>query len=116
MLKGKRTLILITLFTLFVFILSGCAGKKDETAPSPDPDAVNDLTLEELAEYNGKDGNPAYIAVDGIIYDVSRNANWKNGEHNGYGAGKDVSEAIEKISPHGKSVLKKLPVVGNVAE
>ena len=35
-----------------------------------------ELTLEELAKFNGKDGNPAYVAVDGIIYDVSASPAW----------------------------------------
>lgn len=111
----KRISIFI-LITLFLFIFAGCTGKKDEPAQSAPADAGSDMTLEELAEYNGKDDNPAYIAVDGVIYDVSRNSNWKAGEHNGYSAGNDVSELIEKISPHGKRVLNKLPVVGNVIE
>ena len=34
------------------------------------------FTLEELAKYNGKDGNPAYVAVNGIVYDVTNNAAW----------------------------------------
>jgi predicted heme/steroid binding protein len=70
-------------------LFTGCSGKKDEAAQSTPVDAGSDLTLEELAEYNGKDDNPAYIAVDGVIYDVSRNANWKSGEHNGYSAGNE---------------------------
>ncbi len=30
-----------------------------------------EFTLEELAEYNGTGGRPAYVAVNGIVYDVS---------------------------------------------
>jgi predicted heme/steroid binding protein len=35
-----------------------------------------ELTLSELANYDGKDGKPAYIAVNGIVYDVSKEATW----------------------------------------
>ena len=74
------------------------------------------LTLDELAQYNGKDGNPAYIAVDGVIYDVTDVPQWKNGEHNGFSAGNDLTEEIKTISPHGVSKLVGLPVVGKLAD
>ena len=72
-----------------------------------------ELTLEELAAYDGKNGNPAYVAVDGVIYDVTNAKGWDNGTHNGYSAGQDLTDAIQK-APHGESVLKDLPVVGTL--
>jgi predicted heme/steroid binding protein len=72
-----------------------------------------ELTVEELAAYNGKDGKPAYVAVDGVIYDVTDVGAWKNGEHKGTVAGKDLTDAV-KGSPHGESVLKDLPIVGKL--
>lgn len=76
-------------------------------------DAQKVFTAEELAKYDGQNGNPAYVAVDGTVYDVSSIPQWSNGSHAGgmLKAGMDQSEAI-KQSPHGKSVLQKLPVVG----
>jgi predicted heme/steroid binding protein len=78
---------------------------------------MKEFSVKELAKYNGKNGNPAYIAVDGVVYDVSNNKEWKNGEHiptqGKLKAGIDASEIILK-SPHEKSVLKELPVVGNL--
>jgi predicted heme/steroid binding protein len=72
------------------------------------------LTVADLAKYDGKNGNKAYVAVDSVIYDVSASKSWKNGVHKmGVKAGFDQSEKILK-SPHGKSVLKKLPVVGKL--
>ena len=74
-----------------------------------------ELTLEELAAYNGKNGKPAFVAVDGIIYDVSDSKPWKNGVHKGrHTAGNDLSDAIKKRSPHGIKVLKKRKVVGKI--
>ncbi len=75
-----------------------------------------ELTLAELAKYNGKDGQPAYVAVDGIIYDVSAYPKWKNGEHNGYSAGNDLTEIIKTKSPHGVAKLKGVPVVGKLID
>jgi len=74
--------------------------------------AVN-LTKEELKQYDGKNGHKAYVAIDGTIYDVTDVEAWKNGEHHGNVAGKDLSEVILK-APHKKSVLPKLPVVGKL--
>ena len=74
------------------------------------------FTLEELSQYNGKDGMPAYVAVDGVVYDVSEKPLWAGGEHqNQHSAGADLSEAILQ-SPHGKAKLNDLPVVGTLAE
>ena len=75
-----------------------------------------ELTLTELAKYNGKDGQPAYVAVDGVIYDVSGYAKWKNGEHNGYSAGNDLTDIIKNKSPHGVAKLKGVPVGGKLID
>ncbi|MBN2828338.1 MAG: cytochrome B5, partial [Tissierellales bacterium] len=57
------------------------------------------MTLEELKSYDGQNGNPAYIAIDGIIYDVSNVSQWKNGTHNGQTAGNNLSDQIASLSP-----------------
>lgn len=73
------------------------------------------LTAAELAAYDGKDGQPAYVAVDGVVYDVTDVPQWANGDHyEGMTAGQDLTEQIETLSPHGTSVLDGLPVVGTL--
>ena len=57
------------------------------------------LTLEELSQYTGQNGKPAYIAVDGVIYDVTNVPQWENGGHNGFSAGKDLTKEIKTVSP-----------------
>lgn len=69
------------------------------------------FTLEELKNYDGKNGKPAYIAVDGVVYDVTNSKKWKSGKHCNVNAGNDLSKEIG-TSPHGKEALKKLTVVG----
>ena len=71
------------------------------------------FTLEELKNYDGKEGRKAYIAVDGVVYDVTNVAAWQDGTHHGNNAGNDVSDRIVK-APHGKSTLEKLGVVGKL--
>lgn len=72
------------------------------------------LTLEELARFNGKDGQRAFIAVDGIIYDVTDSRAWKDGMHNGFEAGKDLTEEIKTKSPHGIGKLEGITQVGKL--
>ena len=69
------------------------------------------LTDDELAAYNGQNGQPGYIAVNGIIYDVSET--WATGSHRGFSAGNDITEEIA-TSEHGINVLGKLPIVGRM--
>ena len=54
--------VLIVLTVLIIF--AGCAKQQSNTGTDPAKEELV-LTLEELAKYNGKDGQPAYIAVDG---------------------------------------------------
>ena len=96
------------------------AAASDATATDPAAakgsaaDGTLELTLDQLKQYDGKNGNPAYVAVDGIIYDVSNVSAWKNGDHNGYSAGNDLTDIIKNKSPHGVKNLVGLPVVGKL--
>lgn len=70
-----------------------------------------EFTLEELANYDGSSGKSAYVAVNGVVYDVSNVAAWGGGTHFGIIAGKDVSDKFRDC--HGENdVLNKLPKVG----
>ncbi|HER63154.1 MAG TPA: cytochrome b5, partial [Desulfobacteraceae bacterium] len=40
-----------------------------------------EFNQEALAEFDGRDGRPTYIARDGAVYDVSESKLWRNGEH-----------------------------------
>ncbi len=73
----------------------------------------NVFTLDELATYNGQNGQPAYVAYQGTVYDVSNQPNWTGGTHNGETAGTDLTNEISK-SPHGDKVFQELPVVGTL--
>jgi predicted heme/steroid binding protein len=70
------------------------------------------FTPGELAFYNGRDGRPAYVAVSGIVYDVSGRKEWENGIHADlYHVGTDLTIQMES-APHGKEVLQHFPQVG----
>ena len=70
-----------------------------------------EFTLDELAQYDGSNGKPVYVAIDGIVYDLSKVSAWKDGKHfDGNTAGKDLTAQFK--SCHGMSTLKNLPKVG----
>jgi predicted heme/steroid binding protein len=72
------------------------------------------ITLQELAENNGKNGKPTYIAHQGKVYDVSNSAFWMEGDHMGsHEAGKDLTSEIE-LAPHSEEVKKRTVLVGTL--
>ena len=77
------------------------------------------LTLDELTMFDGQKGRPAFVAVDGVIYDLTQSRLWRGGAHdpghNEVFAGRDLTEKI-KDSPHGAKELQKFPVVGQLVE
>ena len=75
------------------------------------------LTIVELSNYDGQDGRPAYIAVDGKIYDVTNHPQWRGGSHRGsFEAGKDYSVEIREIPRHGTNNLDQAPIVGIIVD
>ena len=84
-----------------------------ETQNMTEKTEIKEYTLEELAEYNGKNGK-IYVAYQGQVYDVSDSSYlWKDGSHKGCNAGKDITEEIDKTQ-HGAGILKVYPVVGTL--
>ena len=72
---------------------------------------IKEFTLQELEKYNGKNIKTSYVAYQGIVYDVSNSDLWKNGDHKGHHAGKDLTEEMSKAA-HGPGALTSFPVVG----
>ncbi len=70
------------------------------------------VTRAELAAANGTNGR-VWIAVDGVVYDLSGVEAWADGEHHGVRAGTDATEQFVG-SPHGASKLQRVPVVGRL--
>ncbi|MBM7647456.1 putative heme/steroid binding protein [Bacillus ectoiniformans] len=73
------------------------------------------FTIEELATYNGKNGKPAYVAVNGTVYDVTNNRAWAAATHFGLTAGKDYTAEFASCHAGQQSILATLPVVGRLA-
>jgi predicted heme/steroid binding protein len=73
------------------------------------------FTLDELKQYDGKEGRPAYIAYNGKVYDVTGDYLWTDGDHQGeHTAGKDLTEEM-KLAPHSEETLERIKQVGILA-
>lgn len=73
---------------------------------------MQEFDRESLAQYNGRDGRPAYVACQGKVYDVSASRMWKAGEHmKRHAAGRDLTQDI-LAAPHGAEKLMDMPQVG----
>lgn len=73
-----------------------------------------EFTLEELSLYDGRLGKPAYVAIEGIVYDLSKKEAWTGGSHFGLTAGKDLTAQFN--SCHGMAkIIKNLPQVGTIS-
>lgn len=79
--------------------------------------AANVITLDQLAQKNGVNGNDCYVAIDTKVYLVKGVASWEMGRHtpadSSVTCGKNLTQALQE-SPHGAKVLRKLPVVGTL--
>jgi putative oxidoreductase len=69
---------------------------------------MREFTVIQLSAFNGIK-NPAYVGYQGKVYDVSNI--FKNGEHAGIKAGKDLTNDFAK-SPHKEDIFKNFPVIG----
>ena len=70
------------------------------------------FTREELANCDGKNGAPCYVAFEGKVYDLSRSFLWQRGRHQvRHAAGLDYTGGLNE-APHGAEMLERFPVVG----
>lgn len=73
---------------------------------------MKEFTLKMLAENNGENGKPIYIAHKGKVYDVSASRLWRNGTHmKRHKAGNDLTTDIQ-AAPHETDVLERYPQIG----
>jgi predicted heme/steroid binding protein len=75
-------------------------------------EAERKFTIEELKQFDGRDGRPAYVTLKGKVYDVTDSLPWAGGDHQGqHEAGKDMTSEIQ-FAPHGEEVLERVKQVG----
>ena len=94
-----------------VLVIGPRLRKRQPAAP---PVTGGNLTLVELAHFDGQEGRPAYFAYQNRIYDATASRLWKEGRHMGrHGAATDLTEALQQ-APHGEDRVLALPLVGEL--
>ena len=75
---------------------------------------MKEFDLESLSAFNGKNGQPCYIAHGDRVIDVSGSKLWATGTHmKRHPAGSDLTVDIG-AAPHGTEVLDRYPQVGTL--
>lgn len=75
-------------------------------------DQLREFTREELQEFDGTEGRPAYLVFQGRVIDVTASKLWPHGRHMAtHLAGGDLTLEID-AAPHGPEMLEKFPQVG----
>lgn len=78
------------------------------------PVTGGDMSAEELALCDGREGRPALFAYDSRIYDAGGSRFWKQGSHMGrHQAGCDLTAVLEQ-APHGAEMMARLQAVGRL--
>jgi predicted heme/steroid binding protein len=115
LLMVKVSLYLVMVLTAaYVVVVIGPKLKAKKRGAAGELAAGGDLTAEQLASYDGKEGRPAFFAYEGKLYDASASKLWKQGVHMGrHNAGMDLTEAL-KLAPHGSEKVAAMPGVGTL--
>jgi predicted heme/steroid binding protein len=113
LLKIILYLILVFSALVAVFVL-GPRLRNKKAVQSTDPQ-TEEMTMETLQQFDGKDGRAAYFAYNGEVFDATNSHLWKNGSHMGrHQAGSDLTEVLSQ-APHGEDLVLELPKVGKLA-
>lgn len=117
--KQKVILGISCLVAVVMIVGAILLSAKSDATPDAEKDAQQEFSLSQLAQSDGKDGQKCYVAIDGKVYEIEQGRYWQDGKHTTSNeqayCGKDLSAVIGK-SPHGKSKLTALPIVGTLTD
>ena len=75
---------------------------------------TNEFTRQQLSQFDGKEGRPAYIGYRGNVYDVTGSFLWMGGRHMAlHQAGVDLTEVLD-TAPHGEDLLERVSLIGKL--
>lgn len=72
-----------------------------------------EYTKNQLALRNGQDKPQIWIALHGIIYDVTTSRLWRDGKHYEHWAGQDLTHELGD-APHTDKVFDKFKPIGKL--
>ncbi|HOX82092.1 MAG TPA: cytochrome b5 domain-containing protein [Chryseolinea sp.] len=67
----------------------------------------------QLALRNGQDKPQIWVALHGMIYEVTASRLWRDGKHYEHWAGQDLTDEL-KDAPHTEKVFEKFKVIGKL--
>lgn len=124
---GRYAMVVVLLASAAILIFVGpCVSVNTTGSTSQQPGntttpqaAARVFTRAELAKNNGQNGNPAYVAVDGYVYDVTGAPHFVGGLHSvcdeDSKAGQDLSDEMSEAPPNMRQMLQAYPIVGSMA-
>lgn len=72
-----------------------------------------EYTRAQLALRNGQDKPEIWVALHGIIYNVTNSRLWRNGKHYEHWAGQDLTDELND-APHTEFVFDKFTPIGRL--
>lgn len=118
-----KFLSMMLLAVIFMLLAAGCSPSAEVPIPSGDETSEEAsetdekiFTVEEVASFDGKNGQKAYVIYEGYVYDVTDHPQWSSGSHGGNAAGTDISDNLKNVAPHGISRLGDVEKIGRIAE
>jgi predicted heme/steroid binding protein len=113
--KKRQLVVLLASMGVACIVIGVAAYVAYSRRPKPMSLTQHPVTAAQLAAADGKRGHKCYVAIDGTVYEIIDSAFWKDGEHTPSDGqaycGADLSKVIDQ-APHGRNILKILPVIG----
>lgn len=111
----KVSIFLLMLFSaLFVVFFLAPRLKRRKTAQLQAIDGI--FKVEELNQFDGKEGRAAYFSYQGEVYDVTGSQLWIDGTHMArHQAGDDLTEYLSQ-APHDESKILMMPKIGKLSQ
>lgn len=94
---------------------SGVQQQRQIQSPTPvgNPNGQT-FSREQLTQFTGMNGMPAYVSVNGVVYDVTNNAAWSLATHFGLKAGNDLTGEFASCHAGQNWILAQLKPVGRL--